>query len=488
MGRVGNIGGRYHLDEQLGSGGFGRVWRARDRRLGVPVALKELRLPATLPEEDRAERLTRAAREARNAARLRDHPDIATVYDVVVEDEVPWIVMQLADGGSLADRIAAGGPLPVDEVAGIARSLLRALGAAHTAGVVHRDVKPANVLLTDEGRALLTDFGIAVHREDTTLTVTGALLGSVEYVAPERARGRSAPPGDLFSLGVTLYEAVEGVSPFRRESATETLTAVLFDPVPPPRRAGRLAPLLTGLLAKDPADRPTVEDALAALDALDAADGQTGPEPQGPGRYEPAGPAARDRAERSRSGGDRAEGETASGDLRPEDAGHTTRTVPEPGAPGRRKGTLAWQAWASLLTLLLLCPAAWVGVAVGWGPVETALRPLDLNPQRPMITLLVAAGLAAGGVTATVLLRFVQAGLARAVRTAGPTVTWAVYTVTAAVGVLLPCAAYLGTVRMLWEVLPLWGAIWTAQGLIAALVALAFGWQNEALPAAAGPK
>ncbi|MFB4193144.1 serine/threonine-protein kinase [Streptomyces carpaticus] len=472
---MGNIGGRYHLDEQLGSGGFGRVWRARDRRLGVPVALKELRLPATLAEADRTERLTRAAREARNAARLRDHPDIATVYDVVVEDEVPWIVMQLADGGSLADRIAAGGPLPVDEVADIARSLLRALGAAHTAGVVHRDVKPANVLLTDEGRALLTDFGIAVHREDTTLTVTGALLGSVEYVAPERARGRSAPPGDLFSLGVTLYEAVEGVSPFRRESATETLTAVLFDPVPPPRRAGRLAPLLTGLLAKDPADRPTVEDALAALDAADAPEGREAP-------HEPAGPADPDRPGRDRPGD---AGETARG---PGDAGDTTVTVPEPGAPGRRKGARAWQARASLLTLLLMCPAAWVGIAVGWGPVETALRPLDLNPQRPMITLLVAAGLAAGAVTATVLMRFVQAGLARAVRALGSTVTWAVYTVTAAVGALLPCAAYLGTVRTLGEVLPLWGAIWTALGLIAALVALAFGWQKEALPAAAGPK
>ncbi|MGW7292729.1 serine/threonine-protein kinase [Streptomyces xiamenensis] len=177
-------GGRYHLDGELGSGGFGRVWRARDNRPGVPVAIKELRLPATLPETDRAERLTRAAREARNAARLRDHPDVLTVYDVVIENDAPWIVMRLAEGGSLADRIARGGPLPVDEVAGIAQALLRALGAAHEAGIVHRDVKPANVLLTGEGRALLTDFGIAAHREDTTLTVTGALLGSMEYVAP----------------------------------------------------------------------------------------------------------------------------------------------------------------------------------------------------------------------------------------------------------------------------------------------------------------
>ncbi|MFB7907900.1 protein kinase [Kitasatospora sp. NPDC056076] len=261
------VGQRYRLVRQLGAGGFGRVWHAHDETLGIEVAVKQLWLPPTTSDGERTERLARAEREARNAARLRDRPHIVAVHDVLVEDGMPWMVMQLVPGGSLSDRLAAHGPLPVERVADVARALLTALGAAHAAGVVHRDVKPANVMLADDGEVLLADFGIAVHQADTTLTATGAFVGSIEYIAPERARGVDGQAAsDLFSLGVTLYQAVEGVSPFRRDSATASLTAVLFDPPAPPRNAGRLAPLILALLAKEPEQRPGTAQALAMLD------------------------------------------------------------------------------------------------------------------------------------------------------------------------------------------------------------------------------
>lgn len=266
------IGGRYRLVSSLGSGGFGRVWKAHDETLRLDVAVKELWIPPAASETEQAERLARAAREARNAARLRDHPNIVGVHDVVVEDDRPWIVMRLVDGCSLAERLAGDGPLSVEEAADVAERLLLALGAAHDAGIVHRDVKPANVMLATNGGVLLADFGIAVHHADTALTATGAVIGSVEYMAPERVRGTDGlAASDLFSLGVTLYQAVEGVSPFRRDTPTGSLTAVLFDQAPPPRRAGRLAPLITGLLEKDPDRRPTVAAALASLRSPTAA-------------------------------------------------------------------------------------------------------------------------------------------------------------------------------------------------------------------------
>jgi len=260
------VGGRYRLVRRLGAGGFGRVWLARDTQLAVNVALKEVVLPAALSGPEQAERLERAEREARNAARLRGHPNIVTVYDVVIQDGVPWTVMQLIEGQSLEDHLKEHGPLPVDLAAKVVDGLLKALGAAHAAGIVHRDVKPANVMLSLDGTVLLTDFGIAVQQEDPGLTATGLVVGSMEYIAPERAKGEGAQPAsDLFSLGATLYQTVEGVSPFRRDSTVSTLTAVLFEEQPPPKRAGRLAPLLAGLLVKDPAGRFTIEQATAAL-------------------------------------------------------------------------------------------------------------------------------------------------------------------------------------------------------------------------------
>ena len=255
------VGGRYRLLARLGSGGMGRVWRASDEALRIEVAVKEVWLPAA-PGPDVDERLRRAEREARNAARLRDHPNVVAVHDVVVEDGVPWTVMQLVAGHTLEEHVEQYGPLSVAHAALVAGALLDALEAAHAAGIVHRDVKPANVMLADDGHVLLTDFGIALASADTALTAAGSFLGSVEYIAPERARGTEGmAASDLFSLGVTLFQAVEGFSPFHRETATGTLTAVILDEAPPPVRAGRLTPLITGLLEKDPAARAGIAEA-----------------------------------------------------------------------------------------------------------------------------------------------------------------------------------------------------------------------------------
>ncbi|WP_051965859.1 serine/threonine-protein kinase [Kitasatospora mediocidica] len=260
------IAGRYRLVRVLGAGGSGRVWLAHDLLLGdVPVALKEIRLPLSPAEDEYARQLERAQREARNAQQLREHPNIVTVYDFLVEDEVPWIVMQFIAGHSLHEALADG-PLPVATVKRVAAALLDALEAAHAKQIVHRDIKPANVLLADDGTVLLTDFGIAHHLPDSGLTMTGMIIGSAEYLAPERARGEDGgTAGDLFSLGVTLYHAVEGTSPFRRDSALGSLHAVLSDEAPAPRRAEWLEPLIIRLLAKNPDKRPSIRKARALL-------------------------------------------------------------------------------------------------------------------------------------------------------------------------------------------------------------------------------
>jgi serine/threonine protein kinase len=263
------IGGRYRLVKALHTGGFGRVWQAHDLRRDVDVAVKEVWLPPAISDAERTDRLTRAQREARNAAQLRNHPNVVTVRDVVEEDGAPWIVMQLVTGHSLAEDIAAVGPLSAEQVRYVADNLLKALGAAHDAGIVHRDVKPANVMFTQTGEVLLTDFGIAVHEADTTLTGTGMLVGSADYMAPERIRGHdSNTAGDMFSLGVTLYEAVTGVSPFHRDTAAASLAAILFEDPPRPRCQSGLSTLIMRLLAKDPRQRPTVSLARGLLAAL----------------------------------------------------------------------------------------------------------------------------------------------------------------------------------------------------------------------------
>ncbi|NUR58975.1 MAG: serine/threonine protein kinase [Catenulispora sp.] len=261
------VGGRYRLSHRLGSGGYGRVWLAHDTVLAADVAVKEVLLPPSLSADELGIRLARAEREARNAARLRGHPNVVAVYDVVVEAGVPWTVMQLVRGRSLAEQLVAGGPLSPEQAARVAEGLLRALSAAHQAGLLHRDVKPANVLLADDGMVLLTDFGIAVSAEDPGLTAAGAVVGSAEYLAPERVRGQDAgPPSDLFSLGVTLYEAVEGLSPFRRAETAASFGAVLLDTPPAPSRApGALGEVIRGLMIKEPERRMTAGAALATL-------------------------------------------------------------------------------------------------------------------------------------------------------------------------------------------------------------------------------
>ncbi|MER7585122.1 ribosomal protein L7/L12 [Kitasatospora sp. NPDC097691] len=258
------IGGRYQLLSLLGAGGMGRVWKARDQQLDVDVAVKEVFRPPGIPDQYWQELLLRAERESRHGARLRDHPNIVAVFDVVIENGIPWTVMRLVNGTTLEERLTRG-RLPVDEAAKIARAVLAALGAAHNAGIIHRDVKPANIMLAEDGGILLTDFGIAINNADTKLTQDGGIIGSMAYIAPERADGEQGnEASDLFSLGVTLYRATEGGdSPFQRDTLTGTLRAVAAYEPPPPTHAGHLNPLITALLRKEARARPTVAQALA---------------------------------------------------------------------------------------------------------------------------------------------------------------------------------------------------------------------------------
>ncbi|MFD7716276.1 protein kinase [Streptomyces sp. NPDC059814] len=259
------VAGRYQLLSVLGEGGMGTVWRAYDEVLHREVAVKEVRAPVELPAEHRARLYTRLEREAWAAARI-DSAEVVTVYDVVTFDGRPWIVMELVRGRSLADLITATGALPPKEAARIGAKVLAALRAAHGAGVLHRDVKPANVLLAEDGRVVLTDFGIATVEGDTALTMTGEVVGSPEYLAPERALGRTPDAtSDLWSLGALLYTAVQGRSPFRQSTALATLRAVVDEELPSPHRAGALTPVIEGLMRKDPQDRMTAEQASQKL-------------------------------------------------------------------------------------------------------------------------------------------------------------------------------------------------------------------------------
>ncbi|MGW7221929.1 serine/threonine-protein kinase [Streptomyces sp. NPDC054826] len=249
------IAGRYRLLAPLGEGGMGTVWRARDEVLHREVAVKEVRAPAGLPAPDVERMYARLEREAWAAARIADR-NVVTVYDVATEDGRPWIVMELVRGLSLGEVLEAEGPMSPARAAGIGAEVLAALRAAHAAGVLHRDVKPANVLIANDGRVVLTDFGIAMVEGSSALTMTGEVVGSPEFLAPERALGLTpGPESDLWSLGVLLYAAVEGSSPFRQDTPLSTLRAIVDEELPPPRRAGPLGPVVEGLLRKDPAER-----------------------------------------------------------------------------------------------------------------------------------------------------------------------------------------------------------------------------------------
>ncbi|MEV3857918.1 serine/threonine-protein kinase [Streptomyces sp. NPDC050095] len=262
------LAGRYRLGDVLGRGGMGTVWRAKDETLGRTVAVKELRFPSSIDEEEKRRLITRTLREAKAIARIRNNGAV-TVFDVVDEDDRPWIVMELVEGKSLAEAIREDGLLEPKRAAEVGLAILDVLRSAHREGILHRDVKPSNVLIAEDGRVVLTDFGIAQVEGDPSITSTGMLVGAPSYISPERARGhKPGPAADMWSLGGLLYAAVEGVPPYDKGSAIATLTAVMTEPVDPPKNAGALEPVIYGLLAKDPAQRLDDTGARALLNEV----------------------------------------------------------------------------------------------------------------------------------------------------------------------------------------------------------------------------
>ncbi|MEV8568470.1 protein kinase [Streptomyces sp. NPDC051322] len=262
------LAGRYRLGGVLGKGGMGTVWRAVDETLGRTVAVKELRFPSAIDEDEKRRLVTRTLREAKAIARIRNNGAV-TVYDVVDEDDRPWIVMELVEGCSLAELVREKGVLTPRRAAEVGLAILDVLRLAHREGILHRDVKPSNVLIAEDGRVVLTDFGIAQVEGDPSVTSTGMLVGAPSYISPERARGhKPGPPADLWSLGGLLYASVEGAPPYDKGSAIATLTAVMTEPVDPPKNAGPLTEVIYGLLAKDPAQRLDDAGARTLLNAV----------------------------------------------------------------------------------------------------------------------------------------------------------------------------------------------------------------------------
>jgi hypothetical protein len=374
------VAGRYRLVERIGSGGMGTVWRARDELVGREVAVKEPRLPGDPEGETHRRAAHRLYREARAAARV-DHPAAVTIHDVVVEDGdgpdgLPWIVMELVRGESLHE-VLRGGPLDAREAARIGLAVLGALRAAHAVGIVHRDVKPANVLLGPRRRVLLTDFGIAhVHGEES-LTATGEFVGSPEYVAPERMSDRTAgPASDLWSLGALLYAAVEGSSPFRRASPESTLAAILACDPPEPERAGPLGPLMARLLAREPEQRPDAEEVAEILETV------AGPEAGG----DAAVAEAHDDAETTGGQGEAASARSLEEDVRMAQSGAdgppapASASVPGPApAPGSHRRRLFRTAPLALLGALLLLAGLWSATLFGGPGSGTAAERTPAN-------------------------------------------------------------------------------------------------------------
>ncbi|MES4888311.1 serine/threonine-protein kinase [Streptomyces sp. NPDC096012] len=262
------LAGRYRLGDVLGRGGMGTVWRAEDETLGRTVAVKELRFPSNIDEEEKRRLITRTLREAKAIARIRNNSAV-TVFDVVDEDDRPWIVMELVEGKSLAEVIREDGVLTPRRAAEVGLAVLDVLRSAHREGILHRDVKPSNVLIAEDGRVVLTDFGIAQVEGDPSITSTGMLVGAPSYISPERARGhKPGPAADLWSLGGLLYAAVEGAPPYDKGSAIATLTAVMTEPLEEPKNAGPLRDVIHGLLTKDAAKRLDDAGARTMLNAV----------------------------------------------------------------------------------------------------------------------------------------------------------------------------------------------------------------------------
>ncbi|MFI0270353.1 serine/threonine-protein kinase [Streptomyces luteogriseus] len=311
------LAGRYRLGKVLGRGGMGTVWRAEDETLGRTVAVKELRFPTNIDQEEKRRLITRTLREAKAIARIRNNSAV-TVFDVVQEDDRPWIVMELVEGKSLAEVIREDGLLEPKRAAEVGLAVLDVLRSAHREGILHRDVKPSNVLISDDGRVVLTDFGIAQVEGDPSITSTGMLVGAPSYISPERARGhKPGPAADLWSLGGLLYAAVEGAPPYDKGSAIATLTAVMTEPLEEPKNAGPLKDVIHGLLTKDPAQRLDDAGARAMLNSVLHAPEKPEPEPMDVTRVVPL-PAQPDRS--SRKGGS-----SGSGGKRGEEAGERLR-------------------------------------------------------------------------------------------------------------------------------------------------------------------
>ncbi|MDP4506267.1 serine/threonine-protein kinase [Nonomuraea turcica] len=280
---TGRLAGRYALQRPLGAGGMGTVWLARDEMLDRDVAVKELMLPEGMSPKERADSVKRSVREAQATARLR-HPGIVALHDVVVEHERPWLVMELLRGRTLADTVREFGPMPPDYAARIGADVLEALSVAHAQGMQHRDVKPGNVFLTESGRVVLTDFGIARQEGQATLTEQGLMIGSPGFIAPERLEGHpGGSASDLWSLGATLYTAVTGAAAYEGSAAQrvrDTLTQ------PPPVAPGPLGPLISAMMAQHPEARPDPRMIVPALRQVAAG----GPLPHVPAGQETTAP------------------------------------------------------------------------------------------------------------------------------------------------------------------------------------------------------
>ncbi|NEE08701.1 serine/threonine protein kinase [Streptomyces sp. SID7499] len=385
------VAGRYRLAESIGSGGMGRVWRAHDEVLHRSVAIKELTAALYVSESEQGILLARTRAEARAAARI-NHSAVVTVHDVLEHDGRPWIVMELVEGRSLADAVKEEGRVEPREAARIGLWVLRALRAAHTAGVLHRDIKPGNVLLGRDGRVLLTDFGIAQIEGDTTITRTGEVVGSVDYLAPERVRGHDpGPSSDLWALGATLYTAVEGRSPFRRTTPLTTMQAVVEEEAAELQHAGPLTPVILSLLRKDPNTRPDASEAEQML--AEAAEGRR---PNGAQAYVPTQYGGPTPYRDSHSGtGTTA---TGTGSVATGSGSHTRTPLPPlAGTPATGTSTAGTPPYGPTGPTTI-------------GPAATGPQPTGTGRRRRLRTLALVVALAAiiGGGTAVVLQQWHQ--------------------------------------------------------------------------------
>ncbi|MEU0175865.1 serine/threonine-protein kinase [Streptomyces massasporeus] len=388
------VAGRYRLAESIGSGGMGRVWRAHDEVLHRSVAIKELTAALYVSESEQAILLARTRAEARAAARI-NHSAVVTVHDVLEHDGRPWIVMELVEGRSLADAVKEEGRVEPREAARIGLWVLRALRAAHTAGVLHRDIKPGNVLLAHDGRVLLTDFGIAQIEGDTTITRTGEVVGSVDYLAPERVRGHDpGPSSDLWALGATLYTAVEGRSPFRRTTPLTTMQAVVEEEAAELQHAGPLTPVIISLLRKDPSTRPDASEAEQML--AEAAEGRR---PNGAQAYVPTQYGGATPYRDSHSGtGTAATGTSGTGPVGTGSGSHTRTPLPPlAGTPATGTSTAGTPPYGPTGSTTI-------------GPAATGPQPAGTGRRRRLRTLALVVALAAviGGGTAVVLQQWHQ--------------------------------------------------------------------------------